>query len=172
MEGLIHIYCGDGKGKTTAAVGLAIRGAGAGKRVLFAQFLKGGTSSEIAILQQIPDIRVVHPERHYGFWKHMTQAQREETRVACCGLLDSVWKEAEQVDLLVLDEGISACNHAALEEKRLIGYLKEKPTGLEVVITGRNPSQELIDMADYVTEMKKIKHPFDRGIGARRGVEF
>lgn len=172
MAGLIHIYCGDGKGKTTAATGLAIRGAGAGKQVVFAQFLKSGTSSELVVLKQIPGIQVLHMEKSYGFWKKMTPEQREETTVFSGQLLAQAMAAAQSADILILDEVISACNHGAVAEQRLLRFLREKPEKLEVVMTGRAPSRSLQETADYITQMQKIKHPFDRGIRARRGIEF
>ena len=81
-------------------------------------------------------------------------------------------KSTDGVDLLVLDEAVAACNHGLIEETALLDFLRRRPETLEVVLTGRDPSQHLLDAADYVTEMRKRKHPFDRGIAARRGVEF
>ena len=81
-------------------------------------------------------------------------------------------KSADGVDLLVLDEAVAACNHGLIEEIKLLDFLCGRSETLEVVLTGRNPSQHLLDAADYVTEMRKCKHPFDRGIAARRGIEF
>lgn len=173
MPGLIHIYCGDGKGKTTAAVGLSVRAAGAGKRVLFAQFFKDGSSSEIKILEQLPQVQTDICKTHYGFYKRMDEVERGQARRDYTALLEDVLEKArDAADLLVLDEVISACNHGMVPENRLLEFLEGKPKNLEVVLTGRGPSQALVAMADYVTEMKKEKHPFDRGIPARKGIEF
>ncbi|MBQ2679934.1 MAG: cob(I)yrinic acid a,c-diamide adenosyltransferase [Firmicutes bacterium] len=173
MSGLIHIYCGNGKGKTTAAVGLAIRAAGAGKQVVFAQFLKKGTSSEVGVLKGMKQIEVYTLSTHRGFYKNQTEAERKQTKKEYRELFDTVRERSRKdVNLLILDEIISACNHGIVEEESLIDFLKNKPEGLEVVLTGRSPSQNLLDLADYVTEMKKIKHPFDKGIKARKGIEF
>lgn len=173
MEGLIHIYSGDGKGKTTAAIGLILRAVGAGKHVVLAQFLKKGTSSEIAVLKSIDGIDVFNLSSHRGFYKNQNDIQREETKKECRELFSNVMNSAQNgVNLLVLDEIISACNHGIIDEKCMIDFLKNKPNELEVVLTGRNPSESLVGLADYVTEMKKIKHPFDEGIKARYGIEF
>ena len=173
MEGLIHIYCGDGKGKTTAAVGLAVRAAGAGKKVLFVQFFKDGTSSEIQVLGQIPGVELEFCLTHHGFYKFMDEAGRAAAKEDYSFLLDNALaRAAEGLDLLVLDEAISACNCGVIDEEVLAAFLKNKPAGLEVVLTGRNPSQRLQDLADYITEMKKIRHPYDKGISARLGVEY
>ena len=87
-------------------------------------------------------------------------------------MLDDVLAQAAQFDLLVLDEVVSACNHGVVEEAVLCRFLQEKPEHLEVVLTGRNPSEQLLEFANYVTEMKKQKHPYDEGISARLGIEF
>ena len=173
MAGLIHIYCGDGKGKTTASVGLALRAAGAGKQVLFAQFCKNGSSSEIKMLKQMDHVETAFCETQYGFYKNMDAETRKQARRDYSRLLERVLEKARQhVQLLVLDEVISACNHNMVSQELLTDFLQKKPEALEVVLTGRNPAQELLDAADYVTEMKKIKHPFDRGIKARKGIEY
>jgi len=172
MAGLIHIYCGDGKGKTTAAVGLALRAAGAGKRVVFTQFFKDGSSSEIDMLRRFETIRVMHCETVRGFYFRMTPAQREQVSRDYTELLRQVLAAAETADVLVLDEIISTCNHGTVPEKMVTAFLREKPEDLEVILTGRDPSQALVALADYVTQMQKIKHPFDRGIPARKGIEF
>ena len=173
MQGLSHLYCGDGKGKTTAAVGLSVRAAGAGKRVLFAQFLKDGSSSELNILRALQNVEVACCEQNFGFFRSMDEQTKAAARLTYSALLEDVMrKSADGVDLLVLDEAVAACNHGLIEEATLIDFLRRRLETLEVVLTGRNPSQHLLDAADYVTEMRKRKHPFDREIAARRGVEF
>lgn len=172
MSGLIHIYCGEGKGKTTAAVGLTIRAAGAGKNVLFSQFMKSGKSSELKILRSTESISVVSCQTVSGFYKKMTPEQRAQVSKDYSAMLDDVLAQAAQFDLLVLDEVVSACNHGVVEEAVLCRFLQEKPEHLEVVLTGRNPSEQLLEFANYVTEMKKQKHPYDEGISARLGIEF
>lgn len=172
MAGLIHIYCGDGKGKTTAAVGLTLRSAGAGNRVVFTQFFKDGSSSEISLLRQIPGISVLHTKTVGGFWKCMTTEQQAQASRDYTELFHIACERAKNMDLLVLDEVISACNHGTVPEEALLEFLQNKPENLEVVLTGRNPSEALLAQADYVTEMKKIKHPFDHGVLARKGIEY
>lgn len=173
MPGLIHIYCGDGKGKTTAAVGLAVRAAGAGQKVIFTQFFKCGDSSEILSLKQLENVRIHVCTTRHGFFKHMDAEQRAKATADYTDLFEDALKQAENgVRLLILDEVISASNYGVVPMERLIDFLKDKPEELEVVLTGRNPAKELLELADYVTEMKKIKHPFDRGIMAREGIEY
>lgn len=171
--GLIHIYCGDGKGKTTAATGLAVRCAGAGGQVVFAQFFKNGNSSEIKSLQKLETVRTLHCSTVPGRYSRMDEAGRAQARLDYGRLLtDALQAAGEGAALLVLDEAVSACNHGIIDEAALQSFLRSKPEGLEVVLTGRNPSRELLELADYVTEMKKVKHPYDRGVRARRGIEF
>ena len=172
MAGLIHVYCGDGKGKTTASVGLTVRAAGAGKQVVFAQFYKDGSSSEIAVLKQLANVSVLVCETHYGLFRRMTDEQKEAARRDYTALLERAIAAAEHAELLVLDESVSACNHGAIPEERLLDFLQRKPEGLEVVLTGRSPSERLLALADYVTRMGCEKHPFTRGSPARRGIEF
>lgn len=172
MSGLIHLYCGDGKGKTTAALGLALRAAGAGKQVVFTQFFKDGSSSEIGTLAALPGVRVFHADTVRGFYRNMTPPQREQAGKDYTALFRQVTQAAQEADLLILDEIVSACNRGVVPEKLVTDFLREKPARLEVVLTGRNPSAALLELADYITEMRKLRHPFDRGIGARKGIEF
>ena len=173
MTGLVHIYCGDGKGKTTAAVGLAVRAAGAGQKVLFTQFFKNGDSSEIAVLRALENVEVFICETRHGFWAKMDENERARSGQDYSALLDRALGAARRgAKLLILDEALSASNYGVIEEEKLLDFLRDKPAELEVVLTGRDPSAALLGRADYVTEMKKLRHPYDRGVGARRGIEF
>ena len=173
MAGLIHIYCGDGKGKTSAAVGLAVRAAGAGRQVLFAQLLKNGDSSELSVLRVLENVEILVCAVRYGFLWKMDEDERARAKRDYCALLEEALEKARRgVDLLVLDEAVSACGLGVIAEEKLLDFLRDKPAELEVVLTGRYPSASLIERADYVTEMKKLRHPYDRGVGARRGIEF
>ncbi|MBP0969921.1 MAG: cob(I)yrinic acid a,c-diamide adenosyltransferase [Oscillospiraceae bacterium] len=169
---MIHLYHGDGKGKTTASVGLAVRAAGSGMRVLFVQFFKNGSSSEIGVLRTIPGIDVLIPDVWYGRYRKMTQEQQEETRKCYTSVMKDVADRAGDYDLIVLDEAVSAYSHGMFDSESFLETLKKWKGEREAVITGRDPAQELKDIADYVTEMKKEKHPFDEGIMARKGIEF
>lgn len=172
MPGLIHIYCGDGKGKTTAAMGLALRCAGSGRKVLLLQFLKDGKSSEFAALAHVPNIEVIPQTRTFGFTWTLTPEERAEAAAYYAGLLEEAFRRAGGFDLLILDEALGACTTGMVDESRLLALLDEKPEPLEIVLTGRDPSQALQDLADYVTEMKMVKHPFGRGVAAREGIEY
>lgn len=170
----IHIYCGDGKGKTSAAIGLAVRAAGRGRKVLIVRFLKHDDSGEVRSLSRIPDICVKACEKSFGFFCQMTQEQKEEAREYYGSLFRRVWTEAveKKFDMLVLDEIVAACRHGLVCEDTVRKCLQNRPGNLEVILTGRNPSAKMLELADYVSEIRKRKHPFDRGIPAREGIEF
>lgn len=169
---MIHIYCGDGKGKTTAAVGLAVRMAGFGGRVLFGQFFKDGSSSEIVSLKALPNLTVRHCKTIPGRFIRLTPEQRQIVSSDYTQYLRDLLDNSVRYDMLILDEVISACNHGTVPESLLLSFLDSLPEGIEVVLTGRNPSEALLARADYVTEMCKRRHPFDNGIPAREGIEF
>ena len=173
MRGLVHIYCGDGKGKTTAAVGLSVRARGAGRKVLFVQFFKDGTSSEIAALRDKlgVDVRVV--TEHFGFVWTMDEEEFARARTAYTRLLLEAEKlSSDGYGLLVLDEIISAAGCGIVPEKELLDFIACRPEGLEIVLTGRDPSAALCEVADYITEMRKVRHPYDEGIQGRKGIEY
>ena len=169
---MIHLYCGDGKGKTTAAVGLAVRAAGSGMNVLFVQFFKSGNSSEVDVLASIGGIETCHPTVHYGRFKTMNDTQKAEIHTHYGEILTDIIHRADRFDLIVLDEAVSACGYGMIDPKTLTEFLRNEGVRREIVLTGRIPLPELIELADYVTEMKKIKHPFDGGIAARKGIEY
>ena len=183
--GCVHLYCGDGKGKTTAAIGLAVRAAGAGKQVVAARFLKTDQSGEVEILKRLPEVTLIPCEKTFGFtWKMTDEVKREAAdyyksmfETACCEAVKRCGKmedsrsrkiqNNETCDvLLVLDEVCASLSSGLLELTDIVDFLDHRPADLEVVMTG------LLLRADYVTEMEKIKHPFDRKILARRGIEY
>ena len=174
QKSCLHIYTGDGKGKTTAAVGLAVRFAGTGGRVLFSQLLKDGSSGEISVLEQIEGIDVFVCRECFGFSFAMTEEVRQQACRTYRKYLAEVLERAAGggYGLLVLDEILSAYNLEFIDRRELMHFLENRPEDLEVVLTGRNPAPELAELADYISEIRKIRHPYDRGIPARRGVEM
>ena len=173
-RGMIHIYCGDGKGKTTAATGLAVRAAGCGMKVLFARFLKNENSGELSILDSVPEIEVLHLERSYGFFNTLTDEEKEEVRQMYGELWDRIKERIAggEFRVLVIDEFMAAYRYGLIGREDALGFLEGKPEALEVVLTGRDPAPELTALADYVSEIRKVKHPFDQGILARKGIEY
>lgn len=173
-KGMIHIYCGDGKGKTSSATGLAVRAAGCGKQVLFARFLKNEASGELRILDQIPEIHVIHPEKSYGFYHTLSDGEKREMGQMYARLWNDIVRmaETEDYDVLVMDEFMAAYNYGLIDHDAALQFLREKPEHLEIVLTGRDPDGHLVELADYVSDIRKLKHPFDRGIRAREGIEY
>lgn len=169
---MIHLYYGDGKGKTTAAVGLAVRAAGSGMRVLFVQFFKDGSSSEVGALSSLPGVETRNQAAHFGRCRTMTDAQRAETYRQYDVMLRDVIDRAAEYDLIVLDEAVSAYRYGMLPRDVTLAFLDAEGQKREIVLTGRDPAQELVELADYATEMRKEKHPFDRGVFARKGIEY
>lgn len=174
MKGMIHIYTGEGKGKTTAAMGLALRAAGHGKRVLIIQFLKGRDSGEIAALAPFPAIAIRRNSKDYGFFRFLSGEEQQALTAEHDAALHYACEQAcaGKCDLLILDEALAAYNLGALDRARLDELLLHKPSDLELVLTGRDAPPHMLPLADYVTELRNVKHPYDRGIGAREGIEY
>ncbi len=165
---MLHIYCGDGKGKTTAALGLALRAAGSGMRVCIIQFLKGAPTSELHTLARIPEITVKRCDRDYGFTFSMDETTKEQLTACHNRLLEyAMWCDC---DLLILDEFFPAYTQNLLDRtlaaRLVFGWQKE------IVLTGRDPDESFLARADYVSEIHAVKHPYTKGISAREGIEF
>ena len=171
--GLIHIYCGNGKGKTTTGMGLCARAAGYGYRVLILQFMKDNSTSERKVLSLSENITIMDGLSREKFSFQMTPEEKEERRAYYAGQFRAVTQKARDghYDLLFLDEVIYTIRAGLLDESLVLDFLKKKPAHLEVILTGQEPGQALIEVADYVSEIRKVKHPFDRGIPARKGIE-
>ena len=172
--GLIHIYCGDGKGKTTAAMGLGMRAVGRDKKVLLTQFLKDNDTGELISIEKLGiNFEVFKGIPVKKFFKFMSPEEQMVTREEHEERFREVTKKAidESVDLLILDEIIAATNLKLVPLDEVIVFLKNKPKGLEVILTGRNPDKKLVELADYVSEIKAVKHPYEKGINSRIGIE-
>lgn len=172
--GLIHIYCGDGKGKTTAAMGLALRAVGHDKKVLLTQFLKDNETGELNSIKKLGDnFEVFKGIPVKKFFKFMSPEEQMVTRKEHEERFRTVIKKAkdENVDLLILDEIMAAINLKLVPLDEVMEFLENKPKGLEVVLTGRNPDKKLIEIANYVSEIKAVKHPYEQGITSRIGIE-
>ncbi|MCM1335155.1 MAG: cob(I)yrinic acid a,c-diamide adenosyltransferase [Bacteroides sp.] len=168
--GLLHIYCGDGKGKTTAAIGLAIRAAGAGMSVRFVQLLKGGATSELEALALIPKITVTRCDREYGFVKNMSGAEKRSITECHDRLIADAF--TAKADMVILDEFNAAYGYGLLDRAAAERLIFEGVKKAEVVLTGRDPAEAFTSAADYLSEIKCVKHPYEKGIAARRGIEL
>jgi len=169
-QSFVHVYTGNGKGKTTAALGLSVRAALSGKKVFFAQFVKGMEYSELNINQYIKNIEIRQFGRECFIYKNPAE---EDIRAANEGMdvCEKILKGFEY-DLVVLDELNIALYYKLIPLERVVKAVKERTPSVEVAITGRCAPEEIIEIADLVTEMKEIKHYYNQGVQARKGVEF
>jgi len=170
MKGYVHIYTGNGKGKTTAALGLAIRAAGAGLRVFLAQFIKGRQYSELNALERLADLIIVE---QYGLPRFINGKPSEPDIEAAQYGLERVKSSmlSGRFDIIIVDEGNVAVTYGLISKQDLLDLIAMKPEALELVITGRDALPEIIDKADLVTEMRPVKHYFNKGVNARVGIE-
>ncbi len=171
MNGLVHVYTGNGKGKTTAALGLAIRAAGAGMRVLFARFMKTEDSSELMALARLEDLIIV---RTYGRPGFITGGpDPEDMRIARAGFADTVEAVCSgDFGLVVLDELLVAVHFGLVTVEDVIRLIGEKPLQAELVLTGRRADPRIVERADLVTDMREVKHYYQAGIPARKGIDL
>lgn len=173
-KGLIHVYTGEGKGKTTAAFGLAKRAAGHGRHVLILQFLKSRTKNSGEVISaEKTGIKVIKFEDQTTplFDPAVNIADlKKSIRKAIAGSIKEM--KSNLYDVVIMDEinTVLSCGYATMEDIEEI--IKAKPAKMELVFTGRGAPEELIELADYVTEMRMIKHPFKKGIKARKGIEY
>ena len=169
-----HLYFGNGKGKTTAAVGIAVRAAGSNLKVLFVQFLKTEFSGERHVLSHTENVTLTLCPADLKFTFQMNEKEKAQAAKIFKGIFDHSVTLAltEKYDMVVFDEIIDAINAEMLTESEVVEFITNAPSSMEIIMTGHNPSQKMIDLCDYVTEFKKIKHPYDRGITGRIGVEF
>ncbi len=169
--GLVQIYTGNGKGKTTAALGLSLRAAGRGLNVLFLQFMKPASGfGEQIMCQQIPGITMVSMGLDHFVGKEPTEGDIEAAHEALSKAEDMM--ASGKYDVVVLDEALNAVRYKLIASSELLEALKRRPEHIEVVLTGRGLPDDLAEYADLITEMKLVKHPFDRGINARKGIEY
>ncbi|MBR1853268.1 MAG: cob(I)yrinic acid a,c-diamide adenosyltransferase [Lachnospiraceae bacterium] len=169
---MVHLYTGEGKGKTTAAVGLAVRAAGHDIPVLFAQFMKGNDTGEIHVLKELRQVRILRSDRDFGFYKQMSDADKQQLTEIHDWILGELLEavQSKQCGMVILDEVTYPVTWGLLDQTRLKKLLEAED--VEIVLTGRNPAPFLEEAADYITEMHCVRHPFERGVTARRGVEY
>lgn len=173
MKGLIQIYTGDGKGKTTAAFGLAIRATGRGFKVAIVQFLKSRDTGEVSFIRQHSNIDMFRVNSSEKFTWEMNNAELEnvvaESREGFQQLKSLAF--SNKYDLIILDEIIHSINKEYIGKDELLAFFAERPQNVELVLTGRDAPEWLIEAADLCTEMRCIKHPYEKGIPARIGIE-
>lgn len=171
--GLLHLYIGDGKGKTTASIGLCVRAQGAGKRVLFTQFLKGRDTAELEPLRRLGiEVRRTDPVKK--FFSAMDERERGECYRSCRELFSLAADALREgyYGLVVLDEVLDAVNAGILTEAELCHALTARAQAVEAVCTGRSPGESICAAADYISEIQALRHPYTRGVAARPGIEY
>lgn len=175
MKGLVHIYTGSGKGKTSAAIGLGIRACGKGLRVLMIQFLKGAATGEIATLKRLePDFVLKRVKGNKKFTWDMSEEELGKLKTAEKGMFDYAVYAASSNgwDVIILDEIMAVITYGLIEVQDVVNFVKNKPDGVEIVLTGRNAPIDLVELAHYVSEIRSVKHPMEKGIPARKGIEY
>jgi len=173
-KGLVHVYTGTGKGKTTSAVGLALRALSHGKNVCYAYFNKKPGKygyTEIDSLKKLGAVIKGLTDEHPFFNKSITKEQHKEKTHTGINIL-AEFLSSNDFDMLIMDEILISVRDGFLEEEMLIDFIKNKPVSMELVMTGRAATNKIIELADYVSETEKVKHPMDNGIMGREGIEF
>lgn len=170
--GKIHVYTGNGSGKTKAALGLALRALGHDLKVVMVQFMKGQETGERLVQKKLGlDFKIYN----FGAKSFLKKGDKKDNDVKQAKKALNFAKKvvlSEDIDILILDEINVACDFKLISEKDVLKFLKERPKNVEIVLTGRNASKKIIEKADLVTEMKKIKHYYNQGIQAREGIEY
>jgi len=171
IKGLIQVYTGEGKGKTTAALGLALRAAGRNMKVLIVQFMKKWDYGELHSVELIPNITLkTFGTKDFVYKGKTKKIDYVEAQKAFSFGIEGM--QSGNYDIVIFDELNMALYYELLNAKEVVEKLKGKPDNVEIVITGRRAPQEIIEIAGLVTEMKEIRHPYQKGIEARRGIEY
>jgi len=167
--GKIHVYTGNGKGKTTAALGLALRAIGTGYKVCLIQFLKAQPYGELKSLKLLPKLKI----KRFGEKTYIHGRGSQKDKRAAQKAIEWARKavNSRQYDLIILDEVFLATFFKLIKVEEIVELIKNKPKNVELILTGRKANQQIIKLADYVTEMKEIKHPYQKGVRARKGIE-
>jgi cob(I)alamin adenosyltransferase len=172
-KGLVSIFTGNGKGKTTAAIGTAVRAAGNGLKVLIVFFAKGDKHprGEANVLSQLPNITVTSCQRKGWIDRENIKVEDKELTEAMLTTAREAMLKGDY-NLIVLDEINIAVNYGLVSLDEVIGFINDKPNNVELILTGRYAEPELVQMADLVTEMQMVKHPYSKGVTARRGIDY
>jgi cob(I)alamin adenosyltransferase len=174
-KGLIQVYTGIGKGKTTAALGQSLRSAGSGLKVYMVQFLKTDDTGELNSVKRLyPEFQIFRFEKPRGFFwtlndteKAVLKKEIEEAFKFCKKTVSE-----NSCDILILDEVMGALQNKLLSVNEILALIKNKPEKIEIIMTGRNVPEEIVDAADLITEMREVKHYYKQGIPARKGIEY
>jgi cob(I)alamin adenosyltransferase len=171
-RGLVQVYTGNGKGKTTAAFGLALRAAGRGLKVYIIQFIKGGFDyGELYTVDKLPNLTL----KAFGRGEFITAKppDKEDVRLAEQALqLAKQTVKSGKYDVIILDEVNVALTLKLIDLEEVLKLIQNKPNHVELVLTGRNAPVQVIDASDYVTEMREVKHPYSKGYQSRKGIEY
>lgn len=174
-KGLVQIYCGNGKGKTTAAIGLGIRAIGNKLKVIMIQFLKNDNTGECMTLKTLePQFKVFHFEKKRGFTWTLTEEEKTELKNEIKMAMKFAKKvmDTGECDILILDEVLGAVAGGFLTAEELCELIDDKPEHVELVLTGRNAFEGVVSRADYISQIDAVKHPMKKGIDARKGIEY
>ena len=174
-KGLIQIYTGNGKGKTTASIGLGVRACGNGFKVIMIQFLKSGITGELNILNKLGDnFKVYRFEKEKDFTWNLTEEEKVELKKEVLEAITFAKKVVSDnmCDMLILDEVMAAINGGYIKENDIISLMDLKPDNMELVLTGRDVPKAIAEKSDLITEMREVKHYFNKGVSARKGIEF
>ena len=170
---MIQTYFGNGKGKTTAAVGSAVRCAGCGNKVLFVQFLKNNDSAEFKVLEVIKGIDVLCSDERYELYDNRNKDRTSALAKAYNKLLfEAAKSKADSYQMIILDEILDAVEFGYIDENELVKLLSGLKSHSEIILTGHNLTQRIADVSDYISEIKEISHPYTKGVSPREGIEF
>lgn len=175
FKGLVHVYTGNGKGKTTAAIGQGVRSAGRGLKVYMVQFLKSEDTGELHSCKKLgKNFRIFRFEQKRGFFWTLNEDEKKDLKAEvqqAFGFAEQLLLE-RQCDVLILDEIMGAICNQLVDEQQVCELIKNKPDNMELILTGRNAPESIIMLADYVSDIQSVKHPIDKGIAAREGIEY
>ncbi len=169
-QGYVQIYTGNGKGKTTAALGLAVRAAGAGLKVYFGQFLKEDETSELKSLAKFDNIKTALYSKSFELFSNEQEINRREAQQGFEKALEAA--KSGEYDVVILDEINVACSLKLVDQQQIIQLIKQKNETTELVLTGRGATKEVVECADLVSEISEIKHYYNKGVSSREGIEF
>ncbi len=170
---MIQTYFGNGKGKTTSAIGSAIRCVGCKNKVLFVQFLKNNESAEFKILECVDGIDVVFSKEHYSLYDNLDKEKTTAFSKAYRKLVfEDVAEISKKYQMIIFDEILDVVDFGYINENELVKYISSLGSRSEVIMTGHKISEKIIEISDYVSEIKEIKHPFNKGVTSRKGIEY